>query len=467
MPVAASPAGGTTAGNRTQWLVDQRLAASFAAVGVAPPTLLPTGLPPDPLPGRVGGSEDGHPCPVLAWAESGAMALTGWPDDAPRWPAGDVIGALGAVAAWLTRLAGSIGADPGPLEIGSLLTGRSAARGGSRGGPVSVGGRSRILRAADGWLAVTLARPDDLELLPAWAAVTARPSARPGGVEERETDSWEPVARLVGHYPASELMEAAQLLGLPAAEVATSDRADLPWSIRRGGDRVAPGPRPLRVVDLSAMWAGPLCAHLLGRCGAEVVKVEDVGRPDAARTGDPWLYGQLHAGHAEVTLDFGSGAGRAMLGELVDEADVVIEASRPRALGQLGLTPEWFLDGRRGRTWVSITARGRSGTRANWVGFGDDAAAGGGLVAWGDPRGPVFCGDAIADPVAGLSAATGALASIASGGGHLVECSMVAAAAFVNRFGACLGEHPVEQRAGQWFVAHGDRMGRVEPPRLP
>ena len=41
-------------------------------------------------------------------------------------------------------------------------------------------------------------------------------------------------------------------------------------------------PHPL-VVDLSALWAGPLCAHLLGLAGARVVKVESLGRPDGAR----------------------------------------------------------------------------------------------------------------------------------------------------------------------------------------
>ena len=57
----------------------------------------------------------------------------------------------------------------------------------------------------------------------------------------------------------------------------------MPWAISRPGRPVAAGPRQTRVVDFSAMWAGPLCAQLLGRCGAEVVKVEDVSRPDAAR----------------------------------------------------------------------------------------------------------------------------------------------------------------------------------------
>ena len=215
------------------------------------------------------------------------------------------------------------------------------------------------------------------------------------------------------------------------------------------------------------MWAGPLCAQLLGRCGAEVVKVEDVSRPDVARLGDPWLFEELHAGHEQVVLDFGSEAGRRALGELVDQADVVIEASRPRALGHLGLGPEQFLGSRPGRTWISITGHGRSGTRSNWVAFGDDAAAGGGLVSGADPTGPVFCADAIADPISGLCGATGALASIVNGGGHLVDCSMTAASAFANHVTGCEEDHRTDRRGDEWFVAHGSRSRHVEGPRRP
>ena len=44
---------------------------------------------------------------------------------------------------------------------------------------------------------------------------------------------------------------------------------------------------PPRIVDLSALWAGPLCAHLLQLAGASVVKLESTRRPDGARFGAP------------------------------------------------------------------------------------------------------------------------------------------------------------------------------------
>jgi len=60
---------------------------------------------------------------------------------------------------------------------------------------------------------------------------------------------------------------------------------------------------------------------------------------------------------------------------------------------------------RPGIVWIGLTAYGRTGPWSNAVGFGDDCAAAAGLVVRdGDDR-PMFVGDALADPVAGLMAA--------------------------------------------------------------
>ena len=98
-----------------------------------------------------------------------------------------------------------------------------------------------------------------------------------------------------------------------------------------------------------------------------------------------------------------------LLGSLVQvkgfgfaRADVVLEASRPRALAQFGIDAEALTtgtpDGRGPQAWVSITGYGRTGDEANRVAFGDDAAAAGGLVSWTDGE-PLFCADAVADPL--------------------------------------------------------------------
>src|SRR5439155_13426947 len=117
--------------------------------------------------------------------------------------------------------------------------------------------------------------------------------------------------------------------------------------------------RPRRepvVVDLSAMWAGPLCAHLLGLAGARVIKVESTTRPDGARFGPPAFFQWMHAGHQELVLDFRTELPE--LSRLIAEADVVIESSRPRALRQLGIEAEAVVATGRPSTWVRITGYG-------------------------------------------------------------------------------------------------------------
>jgi len=230
------------------------------------------------------------------------------------------------------------------------------------------------------------------------------------------------------------------------------------------------------VVDLSSMWAGPLCARLLGLGGAQVIKVESTGRPDGARAGDRRFFDWLHAGHRSVVVDFRSASGRAALAALLAIADVVIEASRPRALAALGLAPG-TIPHRDGQVWLSITGYGRAA--ADLVAFGDDAAVAGGLVGWtraddgvlggalGGAAEPVFCADAIADPLTGVCGALAVARSVAAGGGELIDLSMRAvAAAFAAAPAVDHGPHEVRADG----IVSCARLGReqaVLPPARP
>ena len=168
-----------------------------------------------------------------------------------------------------------------------------------------------------------------------------------------------------------------------------------------------------RLLPTADGWAAVSCARpddpaLLGALAGE-----EAGD-------DPWpvaFYRLLHAGHHCVTLDPRTGSGRAEMAALVRAADIVIESSRPRALARFGLDAEGAAAA--GTTWVSITAYGRASDR---VGFGDDVAAGAGLVARDADGLPLFVGDAIADPLTGLAAATAA--ACAPAGGALLDIAM-------------------------------------------
>jgi crotonobetainyl-CoA:carnitine CoA-transferase CaiB-like acyl-CoA transferase len=397
-----------------------------------------------------------HECPVLAWATSGAMALTGWPG-APAWPDGDVIGAMNGTARVLGKMAEELG-GPGPVVLDPQLlcvraATRSAATRGARRGTTSYGGQCRLLATGGDWVAVNLCRPDDVALLPALSNGRIHPEAVDGDAPGERL--WAQLADEVGGRPATEVVEAAQELGLPASVLEAGPGGDAaPWSITPvgGAGPTADGRRRPLVVDFTAMWAGPLCAHLLARSGARVVTVESVDRPDGARIGDPRLHAELHRGHDRLLVDLASVEDRRRIRGLVASADVVLEGSRPRALAALGLDVAEFLSARPGRTWVSITGYGREGPQSGWVAFGDDAAVAGGLVGRDQQGAPVFCADAIADPVTGVLAAVAALASVTGGGGHLIDCSMAAASAFVNRGGRCRGPHRVERRGDEWVA---------------
>lgn len=274
-------------------------------------------------------------------------------------------------------------------------------------GTVSANGNCRLLPAKDGWVAMSLHRQDDWDLLPALF----------------RTDlgkwDWEAVEAGVATTTSRDLETAATELGLALAVLpAHPPQVDRPWRITTTGMRDAP-PRVARVVDLSALWAGPLCASLLQRAGADVLTVQSTARPDR---------GRVCEANALVSLDFATNDGRAQLHGLVQGADVVITAARPRALHHLGLDPIAMTQRSPGLTWVAISAYGLTGEWSNRVGFGDDTAVAGGLVT--RDATPSFVGDAIADPITGLYAAVAALDVSASGGG-VVDIALRDAAAHV------------------------------------
>jgi crotonobetainyl-CoA:carnitine CoA-transferase CaiB-like acyl-CoA transferase len=279
------------------------------------------------------------------------------------------------------------------------------------------------------------------------------------------TDPWAAVTRFASSRRSEAVADEAQALGVPAAALDAADDARL--RARRLGAPATRG-RTLLVVDLSAMWAGPVVAQVLGWAGARVVKVESRSRPDGTRRGPPAFFDWLHAGHESAAWDFTTRDGAARLRALVDEADVVIEASRPRALRQLGLDAEELVATRAGRTWVSITAAGRGGAASHRVGFGDEVAVGAGLVAYDDLGHPVFCGDAIADPITGLVAALATTSAVAAGGGYLLDVPMAAAARFVAQPAAWAPAHQVVPAGpGRWAVTHGAARHEILDPQPP
>ncbi|WMM72147.1 CoA transferase [Rhodococcus pyridinivorans] len=373
--------------------------------------------------------------PVRDWAESGIASLTGRVDGPPLLPPGRAATVARERSAWIAAASGGV-VD---VDGARLLSERAAFTGHRRSGAVSAGGACRLLPTIDGWAAVSCARPDDPLLLGALIGA------------EIPDDPWPAVADWLVEHTGSELAERAELLGIAAGPVEHGAAAPPAPSDPRSVDG-------LLVVDFSALWAGPLCAHLLGLAGARVVKVETPSRPDGARRGNVDFYRLLHGGHESVVLDPDDATQRSELAELVAAADIVIEASRPRALAGFGLDAARAVN--EGTTWISITSHGRDSHR---VGFGDDIAASAGLIAY-DAEGPVFVGDAIADPLTGLTAAALAMSAPPDGRGMFWDISMSAVVAATLDEPTTVSQ-PAIREGEQWVFPSPSGVVPVAEPR--
>ena len=325
---------------------------------------------------------------------------------------------------WANQQLQLLAEETGSAEIaaiggGRLLGERAAINGFTIPGRRSAGGKCHLLASKVGWVAINLARDSDRELLPALF----------GARLDDGSDLGE-IAELVFDCEAATLVARGREMGLAIAR--TGEAPVSPPQVRLADAPHAAKPcgTPL-IVDLSALWAGPLCSHLLQLAGAEVIKVESASRPDAMRDGDPVFFGLLNSGKSNVSVDLANAEGRDSLLQLMSRADIVIEAARPRALRQLGIDAEALVSRKPGLTWITITGHGGLDEASNWVGFGDDCGVAGGLSSAmiNAGVGAGFVGDAIADPLTGLVAARTAWQSYASGQGGRIGISMSGIAA--------------------------------------
>ncbi len=386
------------------------------------------------------------PCehPAVSWASSGLMNLTGHANSpglmCPVPLAAVADGAIIAFAA----LSGS--PQLNKLRGAALLGQRARLMQLRRNGRTSPGGACRLLQALDGWIALSLARLED------WACIPAFLNGAAG-------ETWEQIEAATRRLSVKHLLARAHLLGLAAANAGCATAASAWFETTASPRELTTAKTKPVVIDLSTLWAGPLCGQLLHRAGASVVKVESTTRPDGARAGHGGFYDFLNAGKRSATFDFRRPSAIEMLRQMIERADIVIESARPRALRQLGLNAESLVAENPGLTWISITGHGRHPPHEHRIGFGDDAAAAAGLchimqTAHGNM---VFCGDAIADPLAGMHAALAGWAAWQKGGG-MVSVSLKGVVAHGIAQGATAH---AEKRAHDW-----SKLVREPPAQL-
>ena len=197
---------------------------------------------------------------------------------------------------------------------------------------------------------------------------------------------------------------------------------------------------PYRVLDL-ADERGLLCGHVLAELGADVILVEPPGGssarhvppllpPDAAPEGERSLYWAAYArNRRSVALDLDAPDGRAALLRLAASADVLVESADPGAMAARGLGPDDLAAVNPALVYVSISAFGGDGPKANDAATDlTVAAASGSLHVAGSPdRPPVRVSVPQAFAHAGAEAAGAALVALAertrSGRGQHVDVS--------------------------------------------
>ena len=122
----------------------------------------------------------------------------------------------------------------------------------------------------------------------------------------------------------------------------------------------------IRILDLTRLLPGAFCTMLLADMGADVIKVEEPGSGDYMRWTPPLVDGQsalfnaLNRKKRSLTLNLKTDAGRDLLLQLVDGADVLVEGNRPGVMARLGLG------------WDVLHARNQKLVMCSITGYGQD-----------------------------------------------------------------------------------------------
>lgn len=194
----------------------------------------------------------------------------------------------------------------------------------------------------------------------------------------------------------------------------------------------------ITVLDLTNVLAGPFACHQLAHLGAEVIKVEAVGRGDLARGlgASPALSAKgmgisflaQNAGKQSMTLNLKSPEGKAVLKRLVKSADVLVENFRPGVMARLGLGPETLKEENPTLIYCAISGFGQTGPWADRPAYDQIIQGASGVmdVTGTHGGGPTRVGYPLADTVGGLTAAMAITAALnAPQRGCVIDVSML------------------------------------------
>ena len=194
----------------------------------------------------------------------------------------------------------------------------------------------------------------------------------------------------------------------------------------------------MTVIELAHIMAGPVCGRMLADMGADVIKVERVAGGDPSRgfapplvDGESAAFMMINRNKRGIAVDLKHEAGRGIVEQLLDDADVVLENYRKGTMERLGLGYETLRARNPGLIYCEISGFGRTGPYAELGGFDLVAQGYSGLMSiTGESaeRPPVKCGPPVTDITAGLLATLGVVAAyvqrLRTGRGQRIDTSL-------------------------------------------
>ncbi len=226
----------------------------------------------------------------------------------------------------------------------------------------------------------------------------------------------------------------------------------------------------LKILDFSAVYAGPICTRLLADCGANVMKVEPPNGGDLTRgpKGMSRVFVHFNTGKRSISIDLKQPEGQELAKKLALEADVIIENFRPGVMKRFGLDYESIKEIHPSVIYCSISGFGQSGPFVNRAAYAPIAHAASGFdmahtQSQEDPAGrpavwSIMIGDMLTGSYAFGAIQTALLGRHQSGTGAYVDVTMMESmmtlipgqiqAAQVDRAPVAGGFHPISVKDG-------------------
>ena len=185
---------------------------------------------------------------------------------------------------------------------------------------------------------------------------------------------------------------------------------------------MAEGTGPLagiRVIDLGRHQAGPRCAQVLARLGAEVIKVERLGGEET-RYHAPWVrkqsayWVQYNSGKKSLSIDLRKEEGKEALRRLVRISDVLLQNFRPGTIDVMGFGYDVLKELNPRIVMVNVSAYGQFGPYRDQIGYDPigQTMSGIAMVTGEEGMPPIRAGVPIIDRTTALHAAIGTLAAL-------------------------------------------------------